>query len=389
MSPEGQNTAALVLPNFTLGGAERQAVELALQLPRLGWRPVVLVAENHGPLAERLQAEGIPIYDLGARFDRGKLSPLFWWNLGHTVGWIGKICRHEKVDLIQSFLFWQNQVALPAKLLAPSVKAAIGGRRNTGEFKDRRRHYQRVENFTNRLCSAVVCNSEEVRRDVLRRETVQPEIVHVIPNGIDVAHYAEPRKSPLREHPLLSSASLIVGTIGNMKRQKRHDLFLESIAAARRKNPGVFGVIVGRDLGEEKMLLEMRNGLGLDDAVLFTGGVNDPAPYLHGMDAFLLTSDHEGMANVLLEAMAARVPIITRRVGGVAEVLPDAALGSVLDEEDPQRMADALLAVLAMDTAERERMLDKAEQHVRTNFSLEAMARRHVELYEDLLEKKK
>lgn len=376
-------TAALLLPNFTTGGAERQGVLLARSLPEFGWRPVVLVAERHGPLEGELTAAGIPIHDIGAELWRGKGTAGFWRNAAGCLGRIRAACRAERAIVLQSFLFWQNVLAAPAGFLTPGVRATITGRRNMGEYKDRRRHYQPLENMANAVTDAVVCNSRAVARDARRREAFLRGKLHVIPNAVEADRLAAARAEDLRRrHPELAEASLLVGTIGNLKRQKRHDRFLEAIAAARQTDPRIKGIIVGRDLGEGPALLALRRRLGLEGHVVFTGGVADAAGMLKGFDLFLLTSDHEGLPNVVLEAMAAGVAVVTARAGGVAEVLRHNVHGRIVGP-GAEAFAREILA-LGRDGALRRRLIRNALRRVERNYTPRALARHHVELYERL-----
>lgn len=376
-------TVALLLPNFTAGGAERQAVLLACHLSQWGWRPVVLVAERHGPLEGRLAGAGIPIHDIRAELWRGKRTARFWANAAGCIHRIRRACRMEGAVVLQSFLYWQNLLAAPAGWLTPGVKAVITGRRNMGEYKDGRPHYQPLENAANLLTAAVVCNARAVARDARRREAFLRGKLHIIRNAVEAEHFARARPVDLRaQYPPLAGASLLVGTVGNLKHQKRHDRFLEAIALARRDNPGIKGLIVGRDLGEEAGLRALSRRLGLEEHVVFTGGMADPAGALRGMDLFLLTSDYEGMPNVVLEAMAAGVAVITTAAGGVREMLRHNVHGRVV-EARPEAFAREI-TLLGGDGETRARLAQRARRRVERHHTPAVLARRHVELYERL-----
>ncbi|CAN5249172.1 N/A [soil metagenome] len=375
-------TVALLLPNFTLGGAETQAVELALRLPAHGWRPIVIAADPEGPLREKVAGAGIPIFDLNAHIRGPLYSPRFWWTITKAVWRIAAICRKEKVRILQSFLFWQNQLAVPARLLAPRMYI-VTGRRNTGEFKDAARHYQAIENFTNRFTHAIVCNSRGVLDDSQRREKAVGDRWVVIPNGVDVERFASSEKGQLRGRLSISADQIVVGTVGNMKRQKRHDIFLRTIAALRAKHPNVIGVIVGRDMGEEKSLRALRSELGLDSHAHFVTDCVDPAALLKDFDLFLLTSDHEGMPNAILEAMSAGVPVITRNVAGVREFAGEGKAVRAVDSDDPAILATEAAALLS-DKEGTAAMASAGQERARDSFSLDGLAMRHAELYKAL-----
>jgi glycosyltransferase involved in cell wall biosynthesis len=207
----------------------------------------------------------------------------------------------------------------------------------------------------------------------------------VIYNGVDAERFAAGERAELAKlAPQLSRAKAVVGTVGNMKRQKRHDLFLRAIAAARRDMAGLHGVIVGRDLGEEPSLRKLRAELGLEEHVHFAGGVTDTAPWLRAFDLFLLTSDHEGLPNVVLESMAAGCPVVATDVGGVREIIRDGQSGVIIPRRDEATAAHAIVELLN-DRSRRNTIAEEARTRVRQQFSTSAMVEAHVRLYEKLL----
>lgn len=378
---------ALILPNLTLGGTERQAVELALRLPDYGWKPIVMVADDYGVQRSVLEDAGIPIFHLECEFWRGKISPRFWANLAGVIARMRSTCIQEQVSVVQSFLFWQNIFAVPAARLVPSVKGIITGRRNLGVFKDERKYYQFLENKANRYTDLVVCNDSDVALDVCDREDVKRSQIRVISNGVDADRFASAVPIDLRrEYPKLADAKLILGTVGNLKKQKRHDIFLTVIARLRKKYSGVKGIIVGRNLGEEVELKRIRNNLDLDDAVVFTGRVKDVAPYYKAFDQFLFTSDFEGMPNAVMEAMAAGCPIVSTQVGGIQRLLQHGRQGRLVPPGEVYPLEMEVRWV--MDHPEEAKaMAESAQERIKEKFSFDRMVSKYVELYSHLLEK--
>jgi glycosyltransferase involved in cell wall biosynthesis len=373
----------LVLPNFRLGGAERQAVELATQLHGGGWGVSLLVCEDEGPLRAAVERAGIPWEDLQTEFWHPKWSPRFWLNLLRTIWRIRTHCVNQRVAILQSFLYWENQVALAASVLTPRLRATIAGRRDTGRFKEGRPHYQWIENLTNRFATAIVCNSEGVREDVLRRELVDPARVLVIPNGVDTERFTPGRSQRAREaFPQLAQCRWLVGTVGNLKRQKRHDLLIEAIATM---DPalGIGAIIVGHDRGEGPALERLIADRGLADRVVLAGPQEDIPAWLHSFDAFVLSSDHEGMPNVVLEAMASGLPVITRPVEGIAELITDGEHGLIV--EGKVESIAAAIKRLQSSPELGATLGSNARRRVQGEFNLASLGQRYGALYERLL----
>ena len=376
---------ALVLPNFSLGGAERQMVELARAVREQGWQPTLLVFENKGPLLDQVLAEKIPIIDLQAELWHGLKSPRFWTNVLRTMARIRAHCRADRTDVLQSFLYWQNQIALPARLFSRYPRVVVTGRRSMGDFKDGRAHYQWIENLTNPLSDAIVGNSQRVLEDCRRRERLRPAQLHAIPNGVNVARFQSATPADLRrEFPALADCEAIIGTVGNLKTEKRQDIFLRTLAAVRRDHPRTGGVIVGRDMGEGPALRALAAELGLGDAIQFAGEKPDPASYHRAFDIFLLTSDEEGMPNAVLEAMASARPVVSTDVGGIREIIEDSVSGRVAPINDVPALAAAVGEFCANPT--RAAAFGAAAlRRMESEYSPAALARRYIELWERLL----
>ncbi len=379
-----QQTVALVLPNLELGGAERQAVELALQLPALGWRVVVMVAEKHGPLEQALTDAGIAVHDLRAELWHPKGSLAFWKNVLAVVYRIRRICSAERVSILQSYLYWQNQLVVPAGMFNPGVKAVITGRRSMGSFKDGRRGYQLIENLANLFTDAIVCNSKAVALDTLNREHTRSALVSVIYNGVDTDTFHPGEGSP--QPTLREKDELVVGTVGNLKPEKNQSLLIRAFARAAAGFPRARLVIAGRDMGEGEKLRVLATELGVADRVQFAGEVSDAASFHRSLDLFVLSSSEEGMPNVVLEAMASGLPVVTTRVGGIRALIRSGKQGIVVKVEDEAGLADAVRSLLA-DPALRAELGAAALRRIRSRFSSAVMAGRYSVLYKKLIGK--
>jgi glycosyltransferase involved in cell wall biosynthesis len=109
------------------------------------------------------------------------------------------------------------------------------------------------------------------------------------------------------------------------------------------------------------------------------------AAFLARVDALVLPSRYEGFPNVLLEAMALRVPAIATAVGDVPAMIRDGATGFVVPPGDPEALARALLALRALGPRARAALGERGRDHVEENFRIDTMADRHLALYEQLL----
>jgi glycosyltransferase involved in cell wall biosynthesis len=188
--------------------------------------------------------------------------------------------------------------------------------------------------------------------------------LHVVPNGIDLR----------RSEPGPAHEPLVVGTAAILEHRKGVDVLLD--ACARVDTPVRVEIFGDGSLRGD--LEEQARVLGVD--AQFHGRVDDVRARLEGLDIFVLPSRDENLPMALLEAMAAAVPPVATRVGGVPELVVDGESGLLVAVDDVDGLA-AAIASLAHDPAHRERIARRAAQRVANEFEAEALGRRMVSLY--------
>lgn len=144
----------------------------------------------------------------------------------------------------------------------------------------------------------------------------------------------------------------VIGSLGRMVEKKGFDIFLEALAQLHQRKIS-FRAVLGGDGEERKKLKELVIKLGLYDVVTFPGWVQEPLKFLSEMDIFCLPSHHEPFGIVLLEAMAAKLPIVSTDAEGPREILTPNEDGIIVPRADPKAMADALEFLLNDESAAR------------------------------------
>ena len=183
------------------------------------------------------------------------------------------------------------------------------------------------------VCSALV--------DVLRGFGVDAQRLHVMRNGVDLERFSPRPQRQAREALGLDGAPLLL-SVGNLVALKGHDLTLRALQRLLPEHPGARLAIVGQ--GPEKARLQaLARELGLADKVRFAGRVDnvDLAAWFSAADMLVLSSSHEGWANVLLEAMACGTPVAATAVGSAPEVVAD-AVGVLIHEPSAEGIARAV-----------------------------------------------
>jgi glycosyltransferase involved in cell wall biosynthesis len=181
------------------------------------------------------------------------------------------------------------------------------------------------------------------------------------------------------ERPARPRPRSIVLTVARLDEVKGHRFLLE----AARLVPEATFVLAGE--GPERAALEAQAlGLGVADHVCFMGHQADVPSLLASCDVVVLPSLAESSSLTLLEAMAARKPVIATRVGGIPEIVEDGQTGLLVPPSDPPALAAAIRSLL-VDPDRAERLASAGRARVQRDFTLEAMVRGVAAVYDEVL----
>ncbi|HSG06815.1 MAG TPA: glycosyltransferase [Longimicrobiales bacterium] len=221
-----------------------------------------------------------------------------------------------------------------------------------------------------RWVDATLVNADGIRRAVVAGlPDCDPARVATVYDGI-VLDAAVPPARDAKAALGLPVDAPVVGAIARLSAQKRLDRLVTAVS----RLPGVHLALAGEgELDPDLRALAVR--LGLEDRVHFLGFRTDIARVLSALDVFAITSDREGMANAMLEAMAAGVPVVSTPVSGADEALFTDGEGrspGLIVEADPIRLAEAMKGLLDA-PALRLAMGEEGRRRVREGFSYEGM----------------
>ncbi len=217
----------------------------------------------------------------------------------------------------------------------------------------------------------VVVNADGIRRDFLGDlPGYDPRRVSTVHNGVALGTGGDGDGARARALLGLPQGAPVVGSISRLDTPKRLDRLLEAAVHL----PTVHIALAGEG-PQEADLRAQAERLGVSDRVHFVGYRTDVATVLASFDVFALTSEREGMANAMLEALAAGVPVVSTPVSGAAEALGPDDLGiapGLIVEPEPAKIAEALGALL--DRADtREAMGREGRRRARERFSYGSM----------------
>jgi L-malate glycosyltransferase len=366
--PADQPVGLFMMTNtFETGGSERQFAILAKSLSRERFELHLGCIRRDGPFAQDFA--DVPEFRLG--------GSLYGWKSLRTRLRLSRHLRRKGVQIAHAFEFYTTLTLIPAARFA-RVPVVIGSFRQLGDLMTAAQF--RTQALAFHWCDAVVCNSQ-AGADRLAAGGLARKKLFVIGNALpDEAFAAVP--AVLAPRP----GVMRVGMVARMNaRYKNHSGFLRIAARIQQRFPDVEFLLVG-DGPLRRELEQEAQSLGLGSRVLFLGDRRDIPAVLAAMDVAVLTSDSEGLSNVILEAMAASVPVITYDVGGNGELV-NADRGGIIRPGDEDEFATAVERLLA-EPALRERLGRNARTFVEANFSLKRVRNAYEELYRSLLKRK-
>jgi glycosyltransferase involved in cell wall biosynthesis len=226
----------------------------------------------------------------------------------------------------------------------------------------------------------VVANCEPCRQKVIQEEGVPPALVHVLENGVDLSRFSV--ASAAKGQATLGHQRR-VGITANLRGVKDLDLLIRAAAEVRTSHPDVVFQIAGD--GECRPQLErLIAELGLRGCVYLLGYVADIPGFLRELDVAVLCSRSEGMANAVLEYMAAGKAIVATAVGANVQLIVDQVHGVLVPPGDLAQLVSAIRRLLG-DASLRERLGNAARMRVSRLYSREAMVRRYEQFYQRLV----
>ena len=348
-----------------------------------GATPYVFTLENRGPLADQLEAAGVPV----------KVS---WFSL--AAGCSGKAVRILRMapvslQLFLHFLFRRPDIIhffLPADYLIGAPIALLTGHRRCVMSRRSMNNYQDkfprilavLERHLHKRMRAILGNSKKVVSQLVSEEGAPVDRTILIYNGVQPGDIHDRKK--IRATLGIPEQTVVIIVVANLIPYKGHDDLLEACGRLSPHDDWKL-LVVGSDVRGNRSRLEAQaERLGIADRVDFTGGRADVRALLASSDIGVLASHEEGFSNAILEGMAEGLPMVVTDVGGNAEAVIDSETGIVVPPRNPEAMANALSRFIG-DPELRTKMGQAGSHRIGQNFTLSACVDNYERLYEAIL----
>jgi len=368
MTLTGPTRVGFAITELDPGGAERALVELVTRLDPADFHSRVFTLRSGGTLVTTLRTRGIEVVELGAR-NRGDLT---------VISRLAARLREFQPALLQTWLWHANVAGAWAAGRAGVPKLVAGIR-----VAERRGWVRRLmdRGLATRF-DRIVCVSRGVAEHVRLVVGLPAERLRIIPNGVDPAPFDEATPCDWQALGLPAGARVML-SVGRLEEQKDPELLLRSLLLIAPEFPDVHWVWVGEGPLKDP-LRKLASARGVADRWHVLGRREDIPALMRGAAGLILSSRWEGMPNVVLEALAARLPVIATRVEGIEELIQPGETGWVVPAADPAELANAQRELLT-DPVRGQRFAGLGRQRLEERFDWDRMAGQYAALYHELL----
>ncbi len=365
-APPRRPPSALVLTeNLNIGGPQRSLTNLMCDLPPGAPMVVATLEPAHGTdFLDQLHAAGVRVAAMPASLmdrcaavleliEQEGAQTLVFWNVPAALKLaLAKVLEIHPIRLVD---------VSPGPMLRRELLAAedIGRRMSMSP----QRYFARLDVF-------VAKHVDGVPPELA---AVAPDRVRIIPNGVALRRPAAAR----------TGTSMIIGACCRIVPEKRLDLLVDVMDLLSERLPEVALTVIGAadpwHEGYAAHIADKISRAGLRNIRFIDAGAA-VWPHLEGLRALVMLSDDQGCPNASLEAMAAGVPVVANRSGGVAEQVIDGVTGWLVPDDDPAAIAEAVASIL-VDPALGERLGAAARRHVARHFSMERMVASYLDIF--------
>jgi glycosyltransferase involved in cell wall biosynthesis len=366
---------------MAIGGAQRVLLDQARWFRAHGHRVTAVFFYDKEGLQDAWQHRtGMPLLTVTRLQDQGLISKA--WALIQGLFGLWKLLRHEHFDVIETFTYDSNLLALPLAWLA-GVPVRIAT--HHGIIEGFPRGLERLHSWlvNARIASILVSVSTKALEQAAKAGAKRERMI-VIQNGIVPAAADPSSGSSVRREMGLAEADVLLLSVGRLVYQKGHEFLIRAMPRVLARHPRAKAVVCGEGALRGALQAQIAE-LRLEGSVFLEGNRPDIDRFLSAADIFVLPSRWEGLPVALLEAMAVGLPVVATHVEGVEEVVQNQAQGLLVPPGDPEALAAALIELLGRDEARR-RMGEAARRRIEESYTVDIMCGKYLRVMSDLMD---
>lgn len=362
-----------VVLSLDYGGTEKIVVDVINNLSRDKFESSVICMDRYGQRVNDVKKD-VPIYLMDRK---PGISPKNFYTFY-------KLFKYVNPDIVHFRNFTTYYWGCIGCKLKKNTRIVYSDNSNiVQDYENNNKLKLLVRRLLKCITDNYMTNSSNFKSKFVECVRLDAEDVEVIPNGVDTEKFYPmdiAEKKSLRTHFKFSVNDYLIGIVAGLRPVKNLSLPIKAMVDIISRFPSAKLVLVGE--GEQKMELKaLAQNCGLSDKVHFLGLIKEVNDILNIFDMFLFTSSSaEGMPNAVLEAMAAKVPIIASDISGNVEILQNGNRGFLFKNNDKDSLIEIVLR-LANDKALRDQVATKAYRYVKDNLSLSIMIKRYEDFY--------
>jgi glycosyltransferase involved in cell wall biosynthesis len=233
------------------------------------------------------------------------------------------------------------------------------------------------------LCDRVIAPSQSIKEILINRDVTTP--IEVVPTGVDVQKYSNGNGSEIREKFNIPKDAFLVGYVGRVTKEKNLIFLAKSLSKFLQKNKNAYAIVVGSGTLNDH-LASIFDKNNISDRTILPGSLtgSDLINAYHSLNAFVFASKTETQGMVIIEAMAAGVPVVAIDATGITDVLDTTKNGYLINSEKRDDFAQALEKLKSLTHEQYEQMCENARKTA-NNFSMEKTTQKMLNIYQDAI----
>jgi len=360
-----------LVTGLAYGGAETQVVYLATRFKSRGWEVGVVSLIPPKAYIEDLEKADVLVFSLDIRRKLPDPRPILR---------LVQIIRKWQPDVVHSHMVHANLLARIVRPLAPFPVLVC----TAHSIDEGGRLREVLYRLTDPFCDLTTQVSQAGLERYVHVGAVPRHKICYIPNGVDTERFKPNLEDRLKVRKELGVEGFVWLAVGRFDPPKDYPNMLQAFARVVHKHLNTMLLIAG-DGPLRKTMENMTRELGVEKHVKFLGIRRDIPQLMNAADAYVMSSEWEGMPMVLLEASACGLPIVATNVGGNAEIVLDGQTGFLVPPKSQEALSQAMLRMMDLPEEVREKMGEQARKHIESNFSLDRIVDCWEALYYELL----
>jgi len=363
-----------IIYDFQIGGAQTQVLTILKNVDRELYNPHVLAivgGESGGALKNEFIRSGIRTFELGRRRIYDVLS----------FARLVRILERENIHIVHTHVFTAN---FWGRLAASVARTPVIVATEHGIDVNKRRFHFLIDRLCARISDYVTCDSDEIMREVLAKGGIPMQKVVRIGTAIDTGEFSEKMDGTKARAELgLPADAFVFGFAGRIDVIKGISYMVEAmkIISSGFCGPRRPHLLVAGDGPLRNEMKSSAECAGLTDHITFLGETREMKRFYSAIDSLLIASISEGMPVVMLEAMAAGLPVTSTAVGSIPTILFEGENGFLAEPHSADSLAAAMKRMLAASDSEKASISALNRAKVRKMFSVATLIAAHEKIY--------